>query len=140
MSIFPWKKKKAGEPAPRVSNIGLSKDPSGFVKLTITGVVTPKMAADCQNYILQMEKQSDKLRGLIDATEFEGFSRGFNGGFDELDRMFSIDKFLERMAVVADEKWHDSLALFFGVNNRNAEFKFFDTLAMDSAKAWVKSQ
>lgn len=138
MSIFPWKKKKPTGPVLHAGQVSVGRDSAGLVIVKVSGVLTPQVMASAQSQILAIESQGAKLRGLVDGVGFQGWAKGFDGGMGELERMYTIDEKMERMAVVAEESFHESLGLFMGAWTRKARPKFFTPAQMDQAKAWLK--
>jgi len=137
MGFFSRKQKA---PAPQPGRITVSRDASGLLVLKVTGLISPQSVADAQAKILAAAVGGEKLRGLIDAEEFHGWARGFNGGMSEAEKMFSIDDLSDRIAVVADPKFHERLRNFLCIWMRQAKFRFFDVPDRASAMSWLQSK
>ena len=138
MNLKFWKKQE--EPAPQAGTITVTKDASGLLTLKVSGVISPQAIADDQSKLLAIGSQGGRLRGLVDAEEFQGWTRGFNGGMTEVEKMFSIDEMTDRMAVVADARMHEKLKLFLCVWMRSAPVKFFELKDRAAAMSWLQSQ
>jgi hypothetical protein len=138
MDLMFWKKKDS--PPPQTGTISVNKDATGLMILKVTGVIAAKTVSDAQTKILALGSQGGRLRGLIDAEQFQGWARGFNGGMSEAEKMFSIDDITDRIAVVADSQWHEKLRLFLCVWMRNGTIKFFDVSDRAEALSWLQSK
>ena len=138
MSFQFWKKKSA--PAPVTGSITVSKDSSGLLIMKISGLITPQAVSAAQAKILAVATQRAKLRGLIDAEEFQGWAKGFDGGMSEVEKMFSIDDITDRLAVVAEAKWHERLRNFLCVWMRQANIKFFELHERAAAMSWLQEK
>lgn len=136
MGLMFWKKKDA--PPPQAGTISVNKDASGLLILKVTGTISSQAVSDAQAKILALGSQGSRIRGLIDAEQFQGWARGFNGGMSEAEKMFSIDDITDRIAVVADAKWHEKLRLFLCVWMRNGTIKFFDLSERAEAHSWLQ--
>jgi hypothetical protein len=136
MNLRFWKKKAA--PAPGASEVVVVREASGLIFVKVSGLLSPKSVSDAQAKILELGRQGTTLRGLIDATEFRGWARGFDGGTSEVEKMFAVDEIVDRMAVVADSHWHENLGLFLGAWMRKAKIEFFTVQERDKARAWLQ--
>jgi hypothetical protein len=138
MGLFSWLKKKEEPPGLQPGRIDASPIAGGVVVLKVSGVVSPAVMAEAQKRILAIAGRGGKLRGLIVAEGFQGFAKGFDGGMSEIERMSAIDEKVERMAVVADGKWHEQLRLFMLAGMRQTDIRFFGPAEKDAARAWLQ--
>jgi hypothetical protein len=138
MSWLFWKKKES--PALRAGTITVGKDPAGFLVMKVSGVISPQAVSGAQAKILALGSRQGRLRGLIDATEFQGWVKGFDGGSAEIEKMFSVDEITERIAVVADRAWHENLGLFLGTWMRKTPIKFFSVEERMEAMSWLQGK
>ena len=137
MSLQFWKK---SAPAPVTGTITVSKDSSGLLIMRISGLITPQAVSVAQANILALATPGAKLRGLIDAEEFQGWAKGFDGGMSEVEKMFSIDDITDRVAVVSEAKWHERLRNFLCVWMRQATIKFFELHERAAAMSWLREK
>ena len=138
MNLFFWRKKETAAPLRAGTMVLTQPAPARFV-LTVSGVITPQKVAEAQQKILAAGRPGAKFRGLILAEAFQGWAPGFDGGLGEVERMVAVDEVVERMAVVAFDKWHENLRLFMGGWMRKAELKFFAMQDVEKARAWLES-
>ena len=138
MTLFFWRKKEVATPLRVGKMIVVQEAPQRFT-LTVSGVISPQLVAECQKKILAVGRQGSKSRGMIRADDFQGFVRGFDGGTSEIERALGIDEIVERIAVVANEKWHENLEIFMGGWMRKAQISFFAPTDVERARAWLES-
>jgi hypothetical protein len=76
-----------------------------------------------------------KIRILILMQKFEGWGTG--GDWGNLTFMHQHDRPLERIAVVADERWRSEILMFLAAGLRQAEVEFFLQDEENMARAWL---
>ena len=142
MSLFFGRKKKTDPvPVSKTGNIVVGRGLPGRLVLKISGVVTPEAVAETQRKVIETAGQGAPVtQGLFDAREFQGWAPGFDGGMSDIEKMMAIDRIFERIAVIADEGWHESLALFMGAWARKAQIKFFAPRDKEKALTWLEGR
>ena len=73
---------------------------------------------------------------LILAEAFSGW--GKKGDWGNLDFMNEFDPRIEKIAVVADEKWLDEMLMYLGAGFRRAAVSFFAAGSEDEARRWLQ--
>ncbi len=82
--------------------------------------------------------QSGQAKILIVAEDFLGWERA--AGWGDIDFMMEHDDDIDKIAVVAEERWRDDLLMFLGAGLREAEVAFFTPAGMDLARAWLLAE
>lgn len=82
--------------------------------------------------------QAAQARILIVAEDFAGWER--DAGWGDIDFMMEHDDDIDKIAVVAEERWRDDLLMFLGAGLRAAEVAFFTPAGMDLARAWLLAE
>lgn len=72
------------------------------------------------------------------AEEFSGW--GKDGDWGDLTFMHEYDPFIEKIAIVADEKWEDQTLMFLGAGRREASVQFFLTGQEQDARDWLQNE
>ena len=113
-------------------------DVSGkLLQVKIRGVLTK---ADHER-IMQVAKEAiareGKIRALIIAEGFEGWER--SGDWGDVSFMMQEGQQIEKMAIVADEKWRDDALAFTAKGFRPTAIEFFPSSRLNEAHTWVSS-
>jgi hypothetical protein len=53
--------------------------------------------------------------------------------------MNEYDSYIEKIAVVADQKWKDQISMFIGASRRHAAVEFFLDGSEEDARDWLQS-
>jgi hypothetical protein len=116
-------------------SISAINEGGGRFTFTISGRFTK---AD-KDLIDQGERRLPKdvagLRILLYLRDFKGWEAGTDAM--SLDAFVARDQKIEKLAVVGDEKWKDSMMVFLGAGYRQAQVKFFPPAAIVAANAWL---
>ena len=80
-------------------------------------------------------KPATKVKVLAILEDFKGWERGADWG--DITFMVGHDDQIEKMAIVADQKWESEAMIFAGKGFRKAEVKFFPTNQLALARAWL---
>ena len=54
--------------------------------------------------------------------------------------MYEYDGYIEKIAVVANEKWKDEILMYLGAGRRQAEVKFFFDDEAEDARDWLQGE
>jgi len=111
-------------------------DVSGkLLQVKIRGVLTK---ADHER-LVQVAKEAiareGKIRALIVAEGFEGWER--HGDWGDVSFMMQEGQQIEKMAIVADEKWRDDALAFTAKGFRPTGIEFFAASRMNEARTWL---
>ena len=108
-----------------------------LVQVKIRGVLTK---ADHER-IIRIAKEAiareGKIRALIIAEGFEGWER--HGDWGDVSFMMQEGQQIEKMAIVADEKWRDDALAFTAKGFRPTAIEFFPSSRLNEAHTWVSS-
>jgi hypothetical protein len=73
---------------------------------------------------------------LVLAENFAGWGQG---DWSDLSFRQEYDARVNRMAIVADERWRDPLLMFAGKGLRRIDVEFFTPAEVDKARRWLTS-
>ena len=82
-----------------------------------------------------LEKYS-KARLLVVVDHFQGWER--NAGWGDVGFLMEHGDDIEKIAVVADERWKDQAFVFAGKGLRATEIEFFPLSALPQASQWLR--
>jgi len=111
------------------------KELSGLCVINISGIMTGQDQKEVENFGRTTIDRSEKIKVLIMAEAFSGWAK--KGDWDNLNFMLEYDPYIEKIAVVADEKWRDDMLMFLGAGLRNAIVKFFPMDQESNARTWL---
>lgn len=107
----------------------------GVVTVKVTGLLQePELTATRRSAAAIIEKQGT-VRLLVIAEKFKGWAKGGNWG----DLSFEVknDQFIERMAIVADQKWEVLAFMFAGKGLRKFPIEYFQPSDQAKALTWL---
>ena len=81
--------------------------------------------------------RSGQVKLLVLAEQFSGW--GKEGDWGDLTFMYEYDPYIEKIAVVANEKWKDEMLMYIGAGRRQAEVKFFFEDEAEDARDWLEN-
>lgn len=108
-----------------------------LVQVKIHGVLTK---ADHERMIRIAKEaiaREGKIKALIIAESFEGWER--SGDWGDVSFMMEEGQQIEKMAIVADEKWRDDALAFTAKGFRPTAIEFFAASRLNEARTWVSS-
>ena len=76
-----------------------------------------------------------KIRALLILEGFEGWER--HEGWGDVSFMMEEGRDIEKMAIVGDEKWKDSVIAFTAKGFRPTAIEFFAASRVNAARVWV---
>jgi hypothetical protein len=77
-----------------------------------------------------------KIKILVNATHFSGWGEGGDWGNQEF--MYEYDPCIEKIAVIADEKWEEQMLLYLEAGRRQASVAFFSPSEAQNAQDWLQ--
>ena len=117
-------------------SVDCQQDDSGLLTMKIRGKLNSSELAAAQRAAAAALRQKSGLCILVQCEAFEGFAQGGDWG----DLSFQInDVLIEKMAIVADQKWKDSVLMFVGKGFRKFPIEFFAPDQIDRAREWLGS-
>lgn len=117
------------------TGVTISKESNNCIVITISSVLLYQDLIKIQNTAKGMLRSGVKTNCLILAKKFTGW--GKEGKWGDLKFMYQSDPFINKIAIVADEKWKDELLMFLGDGLRKAAVKFFLSDRESDARLWL---
>ena len=119
-------------------SVTITKESEDLIVVNIKGTFTIEDLKEVQNQGRDEIDRSGKVRLLILAEQFSGW--GKEGDWGDLTFMYEYDPYIEKIAVIADEKWKSQIVLFIGVGRRQASVAFFISGEEKDARDWLQSE
>jgi hypothetical protein len=109
----------------------------GILTIRITGrLAQPELAAS-QKAAAEILRQQGRSRLLVVADRFQGWEKG--GDWGDLSGQAELDPYVEKMAIVGEQKWQDLALVFAGKGIRHVPVEYFLPADMEKARAWLVS-
>jgi hypothetical protein len=100
----------------------------------ITGkLAQSELVAAQKNAAKILEKEGTKHM-LVLAENFEGWDKGDWG---DLSGQVMMEPYIDKMAIVGDEKWKNLALMFAGQGIRHLPIEFFPPTDLAKAQAWL---
>jgi len=119
-------------------SIIFTKESENCFVICIKGVLTFDDLKEAEKSGREGIDRSQKVNLLVLAEQFSGW--GKDGDWGDLTFMNEYDSNVERIAVVADEKWRDQLLMFLGDGRRQASVMFFFPDEEKDARDWLQNE
>lgn len=119
-------------------SITISKESENLFVTTIKGVFTYDDQKEVEKYVGCNINPDQKITILILAEEFSGWSK--EGDWGDLTFMYEYDPYVEKIAVVAEDKWEDQILMFLGAGRRQAAVEFFPSGEIQEARNWLQNE
>ena len=133
--MFGFGKKKV---EPQVeSSVAFSKIHPGEYRLVIKGSLTNESLKIMQATGAHEIDISGDVIVLIDAREFTDFS--CEAAAEDMSFFSKYDAHINKIAVLAEEKWKEGFMLLLGAGYRHAKVSFFGPDEEDSARQWLEA-
>ena len=113
-------------------------DSSNVVIVRFTGRVKASEWRAAQNRTMDLFKTKKQLSLLVIAENFAGWESG--GDWENSAFQTESDERVDRMAIVADPRWRDSILLFAGKGLRGFEIEHFPPSDIKVAQTWLASK
>ncbi len=105
-----------------------------LLTVTISGLLAEPEFMAMQKAAGEFLQEMTRARILVLAADFAGWAKAGDWG----DMSFQThDVFIEKMAIVADQKWKDLVLLFTGKGLRKFRIEFFTVTEAAKARAWL---
>jgi hypothetical protein len=115
-----------------------TKESENCFVICIKGALTFNDLKEAEKRGREEIDRSQKVKLLVIAEQFSGW--GKDGDWGDLTFMHEYDPYIEKIAVVADEKWRDQLLMFLGAGRRKAPVTFFFPDEEKDARDWLQSE
>ena len=119
-------------------SITISKESENLFVSTIKGVFTYDDQKVLEKHAGSNINPGQKIKILILTEEFSGWSK--EGDWGDLTFMYEYDSYVDKIAVVAEDKWKDQILMFLGAGRRQAAVKFFLPGEIQAARNWLQSE
>jgi hypothetical protein len=119
-------------------SITFTKESDDLFVINAQGVLTFEDQMEIEKKATQEIDRSGKVKLLVLADQFAGW--GKEGDWGDLTFFHEYDPYIEKIAVVAENKWKDQLLMFLGAGRRQAEVKFFFEDEAEDARDWLQSE
>lgn len=111
------------------------REPSGLYVIRISGMFTNEQRKAMEAAGRAEIDRRSKIKILLLADGFEGWGRA--GDWGDIRFMQEYDPYMEKIAVVADEKWRDAFLAFLAAGHRKAAVEFFPLGQEQKAREWL---
>jgi hypothetical protein len=111
------------------------REPSGLYILRISGVFTNQDRKAMEAAGRAEIDRSSKIKTLILADRFAGWGKEDDWG--DIRFMLEVDPYMEKIAVVADQKWRDPFLMYLAAGHRKAAVEFFPSGEECKARTWL---
>jgi hypothetical protein len=114
-----------------------TKDSENLFVVQVKGIYTFEDSKELESKFVAEIDGSQKVKLLVLAEEFSGW--GKEGDWGDVTFMFEQGSHIEKIAVVANDKWKDELLMFLGAGLRQAAVEFFPDGGEEDARNWLQS-
>ncbi|HET6489594.1 MAG TPA: STAS/SEC14 domain-containing protein [Syntrophales bacterium] len=111
------------------------KESSGLYILRISGVLTDRDRRGMEAAGRADIDRGTKIKILILTEQFAGWGR--EGDWGDIRFMLEYDPFMEKIAVVGDEKWRELFLMYLAAGHRNAAVEYFPMGQEARARSWL---
>lgn len=118
-------------------SVVFTKEADNLFVISVKGILTYDDLKEFENKGRAEIDRSGKVKLLVLAEEFSGW--GKEGDWGDLTFMHEYDPYIEKIAVVAAEKWKDQILMFTGAGRRQAQVQFFFDDEEEDAREWLQS-
>jgi len=110
---------------------------NGVVTVTFEGTLTQAALLQAQQAVADIIRVEGKVRILVNAEKFEGWESG--GAWDDFTFQEESDPFIEKLAIVGDERWENQVLIFAAKGLRRFPIEYFGTDEREMAYSWVRA-
>ncbi len=114
------------------------KESENLFVVHVKGTFTIEDLKEFQNKAHAEIDRSRKVKLLILAEQFSGW--GKEGDWGDLTFMYEHDAQIEKIAIVAEDKWKDQMLMFVAAGRRQAAVEFFLDGGEENARNWLRSE
>jgi hypothetical protein len=114
-----------------------SKESENNFVVHLQGTFTFEDLNGIQNKTRAEIDRSQRVKLLILAKQFSGW--GEEGDWVDLTFMYEYDPCIEKIAIIANQRWREQILMFVGAGRRQATMKFFLD-AKECARDRLKSE
>jgi hypothetical protein len=107
----------------------------GILTLNVSGLLDEEDLHAAHEQVAACIRQQGKVCILVLAHAFEGWSRG--GEWNDFALQTQTDPHVEKMAIVAEQRWEDLALLFVAQGLRPFPVEFFPLSELARAREWL---
>jgi hypothetical protein len=119
-------------------SITISKESENLIVVHVKGTYTIEDENEAENAEREVIDRCGKYRVLVLAEQFSGW--GKEGDWGDLTFMYESDPYIEKMAIVAQNKWKEQILMFVGAGRRQAIIEYFLPGEAQAARDWLQSE
>jgi hypothetical protein len=118
-------------------SVTFTKESEDLFVVQVKGIYTIEDSKEVESKAGAEIDGSQKFKLLVLAEEFSGWGKEGDWG----DMTFFVEKgpFIEKIAVVSNDKWKEQLLMFLGAGVRQAAVEFFSEDGEEAARGWLRS-
>ena len=116
--------------------VALWHERGNIYRVSITGRLLKNDLDTVQRSVGAEIDRGATVRLLFELNRFEGWEPGANW---DLDFYIRHGDRIDRIAIVADERWRSETLMFAAADLRKGEVEFFSTGAASEALAWLSA-
>ena len=117
-------------------SISFNKESEDFLLIHVTGILKYSDQEEIERLGRIHIDRSMRVKILVIATQFSGWGKG--GDWGDLRFMHEYDPYIEKIAVVGDEKWKEQVLMYLGAGMRQASVAFFPSSQGQDARDWLQ--
>ena len=110
----------------------------GILTVKITGKLMQAELAEVQKKAGEILRKEGRMRILILTESFQGWGPG-GDAWGDLSFQDQHDGFIEKLAIVGEEKWEDLALVFVSKGLRKFPVEYFQPADLAKARAWLAS-
>lgn len=107
----------------------------GVLTVKIAGRLAEEDLAALQDRTADIIRNHGKIRILVLAEAFEGWQQG--GRWDDFSLQEKNDAYIEKMAIVGEQRWEDLALIFTAKDLRPFQIEYFSSPELARAQAWL---
>lgn len=109
----------------------------GVLTVRMSGVQGQRELIEAQKSAAQILQNQGKMRLLILADQFEGWSKEDDWGKGGDLTFLKNDQSIEKMAIVGDKEWEADALIFVGKGFRRFPIEYFPSADLVKAREWL---
>lgn len=113
----------------------ITHENGAIYRLSVSGTLTRAELARCEKLLAAESGDRHDLRLLVVLNHFTGWAAGES--WDDFNSYMTDGDRFERIAIVADDRWREQVAMFTGAGLRRAAVEFFVPGAISQAREWI---
>jgi len=119
-------------------SVSFTRESEDLFVVSVEGVLTFNDQKEVEIRVSTEIDRGRKVKLLVLTENFSGWSK--EGDWGDLTFIHEYDPYIEKIAVVANEKWQDQILMFVGAGMRAAQVMFFPMGEEKKARDWLQSE